>query len=202
MRVQPTQCLLHTFQTNPNLCSQSPSKRTFILSRDGTLCFPIDLRFQRKSCLLRSEVHLLLALSHHLRPYIKHLTSLPHGNLSIIFRQAPSIPGLPLLTDNITDVSRKFLNSSNESLLPTWSSFSAQFPLDDFSYLKCFLAVLMAKNPPANAGDTRNMGSIPGSGRSPRVGNGTSLQYCCLGNSMDKGVWKATVQEMQRVGHD
>ena len=46
----------------------------------------------------------------------------------------------------------------------------------------------------ANAGDTRDMGSIPGSGRSPpRERNGTPLQYSCLGNLMDRGAWWATV---------
>ena len=49
---------------------------------------------------------------------------------------------------------------------------------------------LMAKNPPADAGDS---GSIPGSGRSPGVGNGDPLQYSCLKNSMDRGTWQATV---------
>ena len=48
----------------------------------------------------------------------------------------------------------------------------------------------VAKNPPANAGDT---GSIPGSGRSPGEGNGNPLQYSCLGNPIDRGVWRATV---------
>ena len=38
----------------------------------------------------------------------------------------------------------------------------------------------MVKNPPANAGDVRNVGSIPGSGRSPGKGNGNPLQYSCL----------------------
>ena len=46
------------------------------------------------------------------------------------------------------------------------------------------------KNPPANAGD---MGSIPGSGRSPGGGNDNPLQYSCLGNPMDRGAWLATV---------
>ena len=41
----------------------------------------------------------------------------------------------------------------------------------------------MVKNPPANAGDTRGMGSIPGSGRSPRGGHGNPLQYSCLENT-------------------
>ena len=47
----------------------------------------------------------------------------------------------------------------------------------------------MVKNPPASAGDIRDMGSAPGSGRFPGVGNGNPLQYSCLENSMDTGVW-------------
>ena len=54
----------------------------------------------------------------------------------------------------------------------------------------------MAKNPPASAGDA---GSIPGSGRSPREGNGNPLRYSCLENSMDRGAWWITVHE---VRHD
>ena len=53
--------------------------------------------------------------------------------------------------------------------------------------------VLVVKNPPANAGDIRDSGSIPGSGRSSRGGNGKSLQYSCLENPMDRGAWRATV---------
>ena len=48
----------------------------------------------------------------------------------------------------------------------------------------------MVKNPPANAGD---VGSIPGSERSPGEGNCNLLQYAYLGNSMDTGAWRATV---------
>ena len=51
----------------------------------------------------------------------------------------------------------------------------------------------MVKNLPANARDTRDMSSVLGSERSPGVGNGNPLQYCCLGNPMDRGVWRATV---------
>jgi len=56
-----------------------------------------------------------------------------------------------------------------------------------------FQVVLVVKNPPANAGDTRDMGSTPGPGRCPGVGNGTPLEYSCLENSMGKGAWQATV---------
>ena len=45
-------------------------------------------------------------------------------------------------------------------------------------------------------------GSIPGSGRSPGVGNGNPLQYACLENSMDRGAWWAAVKVLHRVGHD
>ena len=45
----------------------------------------------------------------------------------------------------------------------------------------------------ASAGDARDMGSIPGSGRSPGGGRGNSLQYSCLENSIDRGAWQATV---------
>ena len=53
--------------------------------------------------------------------------------------------------------------------------------------------VLVIKNPPANAGDTRDAGSIPGLGRCPGVGNGTPLQYSCQENSMGRGAWQAIV---------
>ena len=45
----------------------------------------------------------------------------------------------------------------------------------------------MVKNPPANAGDIRDEGSIPGLGRSPGGGHGNPLQYSCLENPMDRG---------------
>ena len=47
--------------------------------------------------------------------------------------------------------------------------------------------VLVVKNPPANVGDIRDMGLIPGLGRSPGEGNGKPFQYSCLDNPMDKG---------------
>ena len=50
----------------------------------------------------------------------------------------------------------------------------------------------MIKNPPANAGDVRDTGLIPGSGRSPGGGHGNPLQYSFLENPMDGGAWQAT----------
>ena len=47
----------------------------------------------------------------------------------------------------------------------------------------------MVKNPPTNTGNSRETGSIPGSGRSSGEGNGNLLQFSCLGNPMDRGAW-------------
>ena len=57
--------------------------------------------------------------------------------------------------------------------------------------------VLVLKNLPANAGDLRDTGLIPGLGRSPGEGNGNPLQYSCLENPMDR-VWWATIHVVQR----
>ena len=54
------------------------------------------------------------------------------------------------------------------------------------------------KNVLANAEDARDSGSMPGSGRSPRGGNGNPLQYSCLENPMDRRAWWATVHEVTK----
>ena len=51
----------------------------------------------------------------------------------------------------------------------------------------------VVKNLLAEAGDAEDVGSIPGSGRSPGGGNGNALQHSCLENPMDRGAWRATV---------
>ena len=51
----------------------------------------------------------------------------------------------------------------------------------------------MVKDSPANVGDIRDVGSIPGLGRSPGEGHGNPLQYSCLENAMGEGAWWATV---------
>ena len=61
---------------------------------------------------------------------------------------------------------------------------------------------LVVKNLPANAGDTRDAGLIPGSSRSLGGGNDNPLQYSCLENPMDRGAWKATVHEMAKSRHN
>ena len=56
------------------------------------------------------------------------------------------------------------------------------------------------KNPPANAGDTRDAVLIPGWRRSPGGGNGNLLQYSCLENPMDREAWWATVHGVTQSG--
>ena len=57
----------------------------------------------------------------------------------------------------------------------------------------------MVKNLGANEGDTRNVGSISGSGRSPGVGNGNPLQYSCLETFKDRRAWQATVHQVAEL---
>ena len=58
---------------------------------------------------------------------------------------------------------------------------------------KGWMVALVVKNPPANAGDIREAGLIPGLGRPPGEGHGNPLQYSCLEKSMGRGAWWATV---------
>ena len=53
--------------------------------------------------------------------------------------------------------------------------------------------MLLIKNLPTNAGDIRDVGPIPESGRAPGGGHGNPLQYSCLENPMDRGAWRAMV---------
>ena len=65
--------------------------------------------------------------------------------------------------------------------------------------LERFPGGMVVKKPPANAGDTSDVGSIPGSGRSSGVGNGNPFWYSCLENSMDRGAWQATVHGVAKI---
>ena len=58
---------------------------------------------------------------------------------------------------------------------------------------------LVVKNPLANAGDLRDLGLIPGSGRSPGGGHGNPLLYSCLENPMDRGAWQETVHMVTKI---
>ena len=64
---------------------------------------------------------------------------------------------------------------------------------------------LVVKNPPTNAGNIREVGSILGSGRSPGGGHGDPLQYSCLENPLDRGVLQESAEQstvLQRVGYN
>ena len=63
-----------------------------------------------------------------------------------------------------------------------------------------FQVALVEKNPPANAGDARDMGSVPGLGRSPGEGNGNLPQYSCLGNPMDREALQVIVHGVANSG--
>ena len=68
--------------------------------------------------------------------------------------------------------------------------------------IQSFPGGTVVKNPPANARDATDPGSIPGSGRSPGVGNWNPLQHSFLETSMDRKAWQATAHGSQRVRHD
>jgi len=63
------------------------------------------------------------------------------------------------------------------------------------------MVVLMLNNLPANSGDIRGAGSIPGLGRSSGGGHANPLQYSCLENPMDRGAWLAQPMGLQRAGY-
>ena len=64
-----------------------------------------------------------------------------------------------------------------------------------FTFFRASLVAQIIENPTCNAG---GLGLIPGSGKSPREGNGNPLQYSCLENSMDRGAWQAMVYRVTK----
>ena len=82
----------------------------------------------------------------------------------------------------------------------------SQTKLSDFTSLHFLIVYIdwasqvapVVKNLPANAGEVRDKGLIPGLGRSPAGGHGNLLQYSCLGNPRDRGAWWATVQRVAK----
>ena len=84
-------------------------------------------------------------------------------------------------------------------MLGPWGRWGA---MRFYSCVYGFPGWFSVKNLPANAGDTGDVGSIPGLGRSPGGGSGNHLQYSCLENSMDRGAWWAMVRGSQRVRQD
>ena len=70
------------------------------------------------------------------------------------------------------------------------------FSVSNHAYSLASQVVLEVKNLPANEGDLRDVGSIPGSGRFPGEGHGNPLQYSFMENPMDRGAWWATVHKV------
>ena len=91
-------------------------------------------------------------------------------------------------------VSNPKLNTKKKQMV---HSLSQEDLLSEYSIFTGFVwasqVALVVKNPPASIGGTRDLGLIPGLGRSPGVGNGKLLQYSCLENSTDRGARQATV---------
>ena len=73
-----------------------------------------------------------------------------------------------------------------------WGALCLKFGKHD-GFEGALQVVLMVKNLPANAGDTRDEGLIPASGKTPGGGNGNLLQHSCLEKPMDSGAWQAAV---------
>ena len=95
----------------------------------------------------------------------------------------------PALPEAAASIKVYLLNKNSISGKPN----PVLFPSEQHWHYESSQVVLVVKNLPANAGDARDMGSIPGSGRSPREGNGNPLQYSSLGIPMNRGDWWATV---------
>ena len=90
-----------------------------------------------------------------------------------------------------------FISQETPGKIVTYSGLS--FSIGKLTPFGASQVTLVVKNPPANAGDLREAGWIPGLGRSPGEGNGNSLQYSGLENPMDRGSWWATVHGVARA---
>ena len=89
-------------------------------------------------------------------------------------------------------------DQSPRNLLTPWSCCLTSVIMEWASQV-----ALVIKNLLTSAGDSRDASSIPGSGRTPREGNGNPLQYSCLESSMDRETcWVPVVHGVERVGHD
>ena len=112
-----------------------------------------------------------------------------------------SISGL-LLTERSFLMCCWSLNNTGSNcvslLIPSVSLFSVNKYYSTTYPVRASRVALVVRNPPTNAEDSRDVGSIPGSGRSPGKGNGNPLQCSCLGNPMDRGAWWATVHGVMK----
>ena len=126
------------------------------------------------------------------------------GNETMILKCSEQCLPLPLSSLNIVYPTRHCHHLQNQDafhmcfcsvqLSGVWM-MQLLIPLSSSKSIMGFLGGPMVKNPPANAGD---VGLIPGWGRSPGGGNGNPLQYSCLENPMDRGVWWVTVHGVMK----
>ena len=110
-----------------------------------------------------------------------------------VFRKSCSSPPTSSLITPLKD--EKLLTRLKWAQDTHWAVFSQ---MNRVAILMGFPGGTSIKNLPANAGDVRDLGSIPGSGRAPGKGHGDSLQYSCLENSMDRGAWWALVHRVSK----
>ena len=110
--------------------------------------------------------------------------------------EAPALsPNFPLTRrispwpDKVSDIFTVEIGLGATTLSPK----SFQVKCNQLVWLRTSLVVLVVQKLPADAGDIRDAGLIPGLGISPGEGHGNPLQYSCLEHPMDKGAWRATV---------
>ena len=139
---------------------------------------------------------------------VSSLSPPPHINFSYSLSRCPLFPchtsiQAGLVLPQCRESLMLELGSAYKSLLIDWFSCSLVdgkgLILLPGSKLKgTSLVMLVVKNLPANTGDIRNLGSVPGSGRSPGGGHGNPLQYSCLENPKDRGACWATVHRVTK----
>ena len=119
------------------------------------------------------------------------MCSMPFSGLLVL----PAVLGLPWLSLppwSLGHLSSVSLYLHKDSLLSVYLCLSVSLS----SYNRASQAALVVKNPPAHAGDIRDVGSVPGLGRSPGGGHGNPLQCSCLQSPMDRGAWQATIHSI------
>ena len=161
-------------------------------------CHSIHLESVRREWRATAPSGLLLALSPKTRPR-KEKERFPNSHFSLLLRysRGPILPRLER-TGVVWAISRQWAsNVGPHQVMQTPSLTQKDSPSSNHSDKKMgsrshqgFPGGTVVKNQPANAGDARDMGSIPGSGKSPGEGNGNPLQYSCLENPTDREAWQ------------
>ena len=182
-------CILYLLNHSPQLITTQPCSLAYNFSKKPSPCSP-------QAFLIRVpapwEQHFPFPPSSS-HPHDPSLSSMSHLRITFPpssvnpfltsqnFKTLPVLPGL-ILTKHI---SHYIINVCfPHKRLCSWGEGLALVSL-------LYKVALVIKNPPANEGDTRDMGSIPGSERAPGGGHGNLLQYSCLEKSMDRGAWQA-----------